>query len=84
MKKKKIKIYALSTCIWCKKTLEYFKQKGIPFEHIFVDEVDEDEYAAVLKELESLNPAGTFPTVCIDDKVIVGYKVDQFDSCLAK
>ena len=84
MQKKKIKIYALSTCIWCKKTLEYFKQKGIPFEHILVDEVDEDESAAVLKELESLNPAGTFPTVCIDDKVIVGYKVDQFESCLAK
>ena len=80
--KNKIKIYALSTCIWCQKTIKYFKNKGIPFEHINVDELEGEEYETVKAELESINPECSYPTVCIDDKVIVGYKVDKFEACL--
>ena len=76
---KKIKIYALSTCIWCKKTIEYFKKKGIPFEHIYVDLLDEDQSKQVSRELEELNPDRSFPTVLIGDRVIVGYKTKEFD-----
>jgi glutaredoxin-like protein NrdH len=80
--KKKIKIYALSTCIWCQKTIKYFKNKGVPFEYVFVDELEGDEYDAVNEEIAAVNPEISFPTVCIDDKVIVGYKVDEFEACL--
>jgi glutaredoxin-like protein NrdH len=76
---KKIKIYALSTCIWCKKTIEYFKKKGLPFEHVYVDLLDEEQDQKVSKELEKINPERSFPTVLIGDKVIVGYKTKEFD-----
>jgi glutaredoxin-like protein NrdH len=76
---KKIKIYALSTCIWCKKTIEYFKKKGIPFEHIYVDLLDEDQDKQVAQELAKLNPDGGFPTVLIGDRVIIGYNTAEFE-----
>lgn len=76
---KKIRIYALSTCLWCKKTIEYFKRKRIPFEHIFVDLLAEDQEKLVSRELEKLNPDRSFPTVLIGDRVIVGYKTKEFD-----
>lgn len=76
---KKITIYALSTCIWCKKTIEYFKKKGIPVEHIYVDLLDGDQDKLVSQELEKLNPDRSFPTVVIGDRVIVGYQTNEFD-----
>lgn len=81
---KKIKIYALSTCIWCKKTIEYFNKKNIKFEHIYVDLLDQPEKTKVMKELESLNPKANYPTISIGDKVIVGYKVKDFEEELDK
>ncbi len=75
----KIKIYALSTCIWCKKTIEYFKKQGLPFEHIYVDLLKGGQDKLVFQELERLNPDKSFPTVLIGDRVIVGYKTNEFD-----
>lgn len=75
----KIKIYALSTCIWCQKTIEYFKKKGISFEHIYVDLLDGEKEKLVSHELEKLNPDRSFPTVLIGDRVIVGYQTKEFD-----
>ena len=80
----KIKIYALSTCIWCKKTIEYFTKKEVEFEHIYVDLLDEKERDRIDKELETLNAGGNFPTVVINGKVIVGYRVKDFDKELGK
>lgn len=82
--KNKIKIYALSTCIWCQKTIKYFKNKGFPFEYIFVDELEGEEYDAVSEEIAALNPEISYPTVCIGDEVIVGYKVDEFEAALGQ
>ncbi|MDD5132371.1 MAG: glutaredoxin family protein, partial [bacterium] len=64
---------------WCKKTIEYFKKKGLPFEHIYVDLLNEEQDQVVSRELEKLNPDRSFPTVVIGDKVIVGYKINEFD-----
>jgi glutaredoxin-like protein NrdH len=81
---KKIKIYALSTCIWCKKTIEFFTKKGVAFEHIYVDLLDENERVKIDQEIEAYNSGGDFPTVVIDGKVIVGYKVKEFEKELEK
>ena len=81
---KKIKIYALSTCIWCKKTIEYFKNKNVKFEHIFVDTQDEAMQEKLFKEIEKVNPKVNFPTILINDTIIVGYDTKKFDEELKK
>jgi len=81
---RKIMIYALSTCIWCKKTLEYFKGKKIRFEHVFVDLLDEPEQSRVIAEMESYNPQGNFPTVVIDGRIVTGYDTARFEEELKK
>ena len=35
--KGKIMLYALSTCIWCKKTRELLQSSGVAFDYIYVD-----------------------------------------------
>jgi glutaredoxin-like protein NrdH len=69
-----ILLYALSTCIWCRKTKKFLEQLGIGYDYIDVDLVDKNEKDTIMKEIEKWNPAGSFPTMVINAKAcIVGY-----------
>ena len=38
-----ILIYALSTCVWCKKAKSLLETKGIAYDYIFVDQQEGDD-----------------------------------------
>ena len=40
---KKIMMYTLSTCPWCKKTKSFFAEKNIPFEFVDYDKASKEE-----------------------------------------
>lgn len=70
----KILIYALSTCIWCKKTKHFFNLQGLEYDYIDVDLLDPIERDRIDKEIEKWNPAISFPTIIIDDQTCIrGY-----------
>ncbi|HEX7320045.1 MAG TPA: glutaredoxin family protein [bacterium] len=69
-----ILIYALSTCIWCRKTKKFLEQLGVGYDYVDVDLLDKNEKDNIMKEVEKWNPACSFPTVVINKKTcIVGY-----------
>jgi len=69
-----IKLYALSTCGWCKRTKKYFDDRDIEYFFIDVDMLPDNELDRVLEEQLSYNPQGSFPTIVVNgDEVIVGY-----------
>jgi len=72
-----IRLYALSTCIWCKKTRALLEELGVEFEFIYIDLLSSDEKTAAVDEVEKYNPRVSFPTLVIDDEVIVGFKEDR-------
>lgn len=70
-----VRLYALSTCGWCKRTRELLEELGIEYYHLYVDLLPQEEIERVLKELKVYNPACSFPTIVIDGKrVIVGFR----------
>jgi glutaredoxin-like protein NrdH len=72
--KGKIKLYALSTCIWCGKTKKLLNDLNISYDFIDVDLLDYEDQQEALKEIKKYNPGGGFPTMIIDDKdCIVGF-----------
>jgi len=76
--KGKVFLYALSTCIWCRKTKKLLDSLGIEYSYVFMDNLDEKEKDKRMEELEKLNPRCSFPTLVInDEKVIVGFKEDE-------
>lgn len=82
-KKHKIHVYALSTCIWCKKTLSFLEKNSLDCSHVFIDELEGEEKAKVMEEMKKHNKFGNFPTVVVDDKdVIVGYDEDKLRKVL--
>jgi glutaredoxin-like protein NrdH len=76
---RQIKLYALSTCAWCKKTKKYLNDRNIPYELQDIDLLTGDEKAQVKAEVAKHNPRLSYPTLVIDGgaTVIVGYDEDK-------
>ncbi len=80
--KGKITLYALSTCIWCKKTKELLSSMGIGFEYVYVDLLKGDDRAKAIDEVKRYNPSISFPTLVIGDKTVVGYRENEIKEAL--
>jgi glutaredoxin-like protein NrdH len=76
--KGRVMLYALSTCIHCKKTKELLNELGIAYDYLFVDQLSRAEMDEVIKEMEQFNPRCSFPTLVINGtKTIVGSRMDE-------
>ena len=76
--KGKVVLFALSTCVWCKRTKKLLTDIGIDYSYIFVDHLDRKTRDEVEEEIRKWNPRCSFPTLVInDDRCIVGYQEDE-------
>ena len=81
----KVMLYALSTCVWCKKTRALLEDLGIEFDYVYVDLLSGDEEESAVKEIEKYNPDGAMPTLVInDDKCIIGFQEDEIRETLGE
>ena len=77
-------LYALSTCVWCRKTKQLLDDLGVEYDYVYVDLLDSNEKDHVVKNLERWNPNRTFPTLVVDnDRCIVGFKEDEIRDALS-
>lgn len=79
---KKIVIYALSTCLWCRKTKKYFEEKGLPYESVEYDKLDDKQQTEVIKHIKACGGTGSFPFVKIDGACVQGFNPEDFDRAL--
>jgi glutaredoxin len=78
-----IKLFGLSTCIWCKKTKELLDKIGCEYEYIYIDQLGEEDKQNAIKEVRKWNPRSSFPTVVINNnKCIIGFKEDKIREAL--
>jgi len=64
-KEHKLRLYALSTCAFCKVAMTYLEEKGFEFQYVYLDQVDFD----LKQELkETYDNIPVFPILTIDDK----------------
>ncbi|MCU0800034.1 MAG: glutaredoxin family protein [Candidatus Thermoplasmatota archaeon] len=68
-------LYALSTCVWCKKTKQLLTDMKVEYSYIFVDQLDRKTRDEVEEEIMKWNPRCSFPTIVLNkQKCIVGYQ----------
>jgi glutaredoxin-like protein NrdH len=78
-----IKIYALSTCPWCKKTKRFLSDLGIEYYFEDVDLLNGEERKRVMEIVNKWNPNASFPTIVINDsKCIVGFNENAIKETL--
>lgn len=80
--KPKILLYTLSTCSHCTRTKRFFHDHGIDVEFTDVDLLSGEERERVMNEIRKLNPECSFPTICIDEQVIIGYNESKLKEAL--
>jgi glutaredoxin-like protein NrdH len=81
-KRQKIKLFTLSTCSHCLRTKKFFRDNSIEVEITDVDLLTGTEREKVMDEVRKLNPDCTFPTICIDDHVLVGFNEERVRKAL--
>jgi glutaredoxin len=79
----KVFMYTLSTCPWCRKTKQFFRDKNIPFEYVDYDLVGEKEQEKILEEISKYG-GSAFPFVKMDGEVIIGYQPQKYAELLSK
>jgi glutaredoxin-like protein NrdH len=78
-----IKIYALSTCPWCKKTKKLLSDNGVDYFFEDVDLLTGDERQKAMDIVKKWNPSASFPVIVINDsKCIIGFKEDEIKDYL--
>ena len=82
MNNEKPKLYALSTCSHCKSTKKLLTDCDVEYDYVEVDDLEGEERKAILADIKELNPRCSFPTIKINDTVIVGYKEREIKEAL--
>jgi len=79
----RIKLFTLSTCIWCKKTKALLKEMDIEYDYVDVDMLNGTEKEKALEELKRFNPQCSFPSLVLNSAVcIVGFKETEIREAL--
>jgi glutaredoxin len=79
-----VKVYALATCIHCRHAKDYLEEHNIPYDCVHVDALFGEERTNVMYDLGKLNPAMSFPTILIGDKIIVGFRQEEIEKALGE
>ena len=77
-----VKLFALSTCSHCKSTRKLLDDHDVAYECVEVDQTSGEERTDLIAEVKKYNPACSFPTLVIGEKVIVGFRENEIKGIL--
>jgi len=81
---KKVVLFALSTCGWCRRTKELLNEVEIEYEYVDVDQCSGEERETITAMARRLNPRGNYPILQIGDQVVVGYDPERIRKALGE
>ena len=83
MDKGSIKLFALSTCVWCKKIKRLLDSLELAYDYVYVDTLEKVDRDQAMEELKQWNPRRSFPTVVFRNQTsIAGFKEDKIREIL--
>lgn len=80
-KKGKLMLYAISTCVWCKKTKRLLNDLKVDYHFVDVDLLSEKDKEKAEEEVKKWNPLCSFPTLVINnEECVVGFDEEEIRS----
>jgi glutaredoxin-like protein NrdH len=78
-----VRLYALSTCGWCRKVKDFLGDHGVAYEYVDVDLCSRDEKREITLFLREHNLPLTFPLTVVDESnFISGYRPEELAKAL--
>ncbi|MBN2405569.1 MAG: glutaredoxin family protein [Coriobacteriia bacterium] len=78
-----VKLFALSTCPYCRMTRKYLEDNDVEFDLLEVDLLEGQERTDAIAEVKELSGGTSFPVAVIDDEVIVGFNKKKIREMLS-
>jgi glutaredoxin len=78
-----VRLYALSTCGWCRRVKDYLGEMGVEYEFVDVDLCSRDEKREVTLFLRERGLPLTFPLVVVDGSTFIsGFRPEELSRAL--
>lgn len=77
-----IRLFALSTCPYCRMTRRYLDDHSVEYDVVEVDLLTGDERQEAIDEVKKLSGGTSFPVLVADEEVIVGFNKTKMASVL--
>ncbi len=83
-KPRDVVVYALSTCGFCRRGLDFLKKQDIDFRYVYVDKLEPSQKQDLKHELnQKFKQRVLFPFVVLDDEeVMMGFKEQEWRRAL--
>jgi glutaredoxin-like protein NrdH len=75
-------LFALSTCVWCKKTKQLLDDLHVAYDYEYVDLLQGSDRDLAVETVRKWNNTCSFPTLIIHNKCIVGYDEKEIREAL--
>ncbi len=77
-----IKVYALTTCPYCRMARKYLDDNDVAYDVLEVDLLEGDEKKAAVAEVKELSGGTSFPVITVDEEIIVGFNKKRIKELL--
>ena len=77
-----VRLYALSTCPYCRMTKKFLDENSVAYELVEVDLLEGDPKTAAVDEVVRLSGGKSFPVLVADDEVVVGFNKSRISQVL--
>jgi glutaredoxin-like protein NrdH len=79
----RVRVYALSTCAWCKLTKKFLNGQSVEYEYVDVDLCDEKDHEEIARDIKRRGGSLSYPTLIIDDNILItGFREDKIREAL--
>jgi glutaredoxin-like protein NrdH len=77
-----VKVFALSTCPYCRMTRAYLDENDVEYDVVEVDLLAGEERAEAIAEVKAISGGTSFPVVIIDDEIVIGFNKKRLKELL--
>ena len=82
-KKHKVLIYAISTCIWCKRAKKFLRDQDIEYKYVDIDQCNVEDRSKIKNDILARGGQLVYPTIIIDDKILINnFRIDKIRDAL--
>lgn len=77
-----VKVFALSTCPYCRMARTYLDESGVSYDVVEVDRLEGQARADAIDEVKRISGGTSFPVIHIDEQVVIGFNKPRITELL--
>ena len=74
----RVLMYAISTCMWCKRAKKFLKDHNVEYTYVDVDLCTPEDRETIRREILARGGSLVYPVIIVDDRIVInGFRTDK-------